>query len=279
MKYNELYSEWYNGIGAVAAYTETETCPWHGVVTQQEAEIMFATYSYDKTVLPMLSIYPVVIPTIFTRYTEKWKKLWNDFVIEYNPISPYTLTEDESTTRTRDVSDNLTHGKKTDRTIDDSGTVKNAETTGNDRTVTQTASHTGTTKTVTSRSGTQDGKVYGFNSNLGPAPSDQLLASEEGTTTETPNTTDTTTETGNDNGTRNNTETRELTKVETESNTGVDKRAITDDDDTTRKLTKSGNIGYTAPQTLLREDIELWAIPYFNIVFTDLCKELFLQVY
>ena len=110
------------------------------------------------------------------------------------------------------------------------------------------------TNTVTSD--TSDDSVYGFNS-LTHVPSDK------------------TTNTGNENVT----ETRDLETTDTTANSGADTRAASHTEDETTTTTRSGNIGYTTPQELLRQDIELWHTPFFNLVFDDIDNFIMLQVY
>lgn len=42
---------------------------------------------------------------------------------------------------------------------------------------------------------------------------------------------------------------------------------------------KNGNIGYTTPQDLLRQDIDLWFVPFFENVFRDIDSFITIQVY
>lgn len=110
------------------------------------------------------------------------------------------------------------------------------------------------TNTVTTD--TADGSVYGFNS-VTNVPSDK------------------TTNIGNENVI----ETRDLETTDKTTNSGSDNRTSSHTEDETTTTSRTGNIGYTTPQELLRQDIELWHTPFFNLVFDDIDNFIMLQVY
>lgn len=114
----------------------------------------------------------------------------------------------------------------------------------------------GSVDTNTVTADTSDASVYGFNS-ITNVPSDK-------------NTT-----TGNENVI----ETRDLETTDKTTNSGSDTRASSHTEDETTTTTRSGNIGYTTPQELLRQDIELWHTPFFNLIFDDIDNFIMLQVY
>ena len=98
--------------------------------------------------------------------------------------------------------------------------------------------------------------IYGFNS-VSAVPSD----------------------TQTDVSTTHDTETRNLTNSSSTVNSGSDTRDIDGKENETYSSTKKGNIGYSTPQKLLREDLELWNTPYFRLVFDDIDSFITIQVY
>ena len=74
-------------------------------------------------------------------------------------------------------------------------------------------------------------------------------------------------------------ETRNLANSNTTVNSGQDTRANDDKENEKYSITKKGNIGYSTPQSLIREDIELWAESFFGIVFSDIDYFITIQVY
>lgn len=82
-----------------------------------------------------------------------------------------------------------------------------------------------------------------------------------------------------DSGSANSTETRNLESSSTTANSGTDTTSTTSTEDETTVTKRSGNIGYTTPQELIRQDLEVWQTPYFNLVFEDIDNFIMLQVY
>lgn len=82
-----------------------------------------------------------------------------------------------------------------------------------------------------------------------------------------------------DNRTNDSTETRNLADSRTVTNSGTDEKTRTDNNTMNHTISKHGNIGYSTPQKLLREDLELWSSPFFKTVFHDIYTAISLQVY
>lgn len=119
-------------------------------------------------------------------------------------------------------------------------------------------SHTdgGTVATNESTVSVADSNIYGFNSDSA-VPADRTSGNDSGTSTET----------------------RNLESTDSTTNSGSDSRISTHTEDETTTTTRHGNIGYTTPQELLRQDIELWHTPFFNLVFDDIDTFIMIQVY
>ena len=198
--------------------------------------------------------------------------------VDYDPLTNYKMEETvegtESSTRTPD----LTKG--------DTGTV---QTTGQDkRTPNLTKANTGTVKNEGSGTNINQNGIWGFNSSAS-VPSDMSngTATNENTTTgnlsETETGTDTTdrtntdtynrsyTETGTDTTDRTNTDTYNRSYTET----GTDTTAGT----SSRKLTRTGNIGTNTFQNLLQQERNIWMYNFFEQVFKDVDSVLTIPIY
>lgn len=189
----------------------------------------------------------------------QWTRLWATMKpAEYNPLTNYQMQETmegtENSTRTPD----LTKG--------DTGTV---QTTGQDkRTPNLTKANTGTVKNEGSGTNTNQNGIWGFNSTES-VPSDMSdgRATNENTTTDNLSET----ETGTDTTDRTNTDTYNRSYTET----GTDTTAGT----SSRKLTRTGNIGTNTFQNLLQQERNIWMYDFFEQVFKDVDSVLTIPIY
>lgn len=188
----------------------------------------------------------------------QWTRLWATMNPTYDPLNNYKMEETvngtESSTRTPD----LTKG--------DTGTV---QTTGQDkRTPNLTKTNTGTVKNEGSGASTNYNNLWGFNS-AESVPSDM----SDGTATNENTTTDnlSETETGTDTTDRTNTDTYNRSYTET----GTDTTAGT----SSRKLTRTGNIGTNTFQNLLQQERNIWMYDFFEQVFKDVDSVLTIPIY
>lgn len=239
MKYSQAYpNSMPLGVGLISAITAKETAPWHTDDAEQVStlERLYSLRSSFKTLSEGFQSVPEEnrADVILALYGDRWKRLFDDYKVEYNPLNAYTMTETtERNVNTTDDSTTTFDSVTSDVTLD-KGTVTDEYT---DNTL-------------------DGGSVYGFNSNE-PVPADKNLSENHGTSTETRNLTDTRNLTRDDDGTKHD--------------IGSEKENFTS--------TKSGNIGYTTPQELLRQDFELWATTYFQLVFDDIDSLVTLSVY
>lgn len=189
----------------------------------------------------------------------QWTRLWATMKpAEYDPMTNYQMQETmegtENSTRTPD----LTKG--------DTGTV---QTTGQDkRTPNLTRKGTGTVNDNGSATNTNQNGIWGFNSSTS-VPSDMSdgTATNENTTTRDL----TETETGTDTTDRTNTDTYNRSYTET----GTDTTAGT----SSRKLTRTGNIGTNTFQNLLQQERNLWMYNFFEQIFKDVDSVLTIPIY
>ena len=189
----------------------------------------------------------------------QWTRLWATMKpVDYDPLTNYkmkeTLEGTESSTRTPD----LTKG--------DTGTV---QTTGqNKRTPNLTRKGTGTANDTGSATNINQNGIWGFNSSTS-VPSDM---SDGTATNENTTTLDLTeTETGTDTTDRTNTDTYNRSYTET----GTDTTAGT----SSRKLTRTGNIGTNTFQNLLQQERNIWMYNFFEQIFKDVDSVLTLPIY
>ncbi len=189
----------------------------------------------------------------------QWTRLWATMKpAEYDPLTNYQMREtmegSESSTRTPD----LTKG--------DTGTV---QTSGQDkRTPDLTRTGTGTVKDNGSGTNKNQNGIWGFNSSESVTSdmSDGIVTNENTTTRDL-----TDTETGTDTTDRTNTDTYNRSYTET----GTDTTAGT----SSRKLTRTGNIGTNTFQNLLQQERSIWMYDFFEQVFKDVDSVLTIPIY
>ena len=196
---------------------------------------------------------------LWSMFGIQWTRLWATMKpVDYDPLTNYQMQETmegtENSTRTPD----LTKG--------DTGTV---QTTGQDkRTPNLTRNGTGTVNDNGSATNTNQNGIWGFNSSTS-VPSDM----SDGTATNQNTTTRdlTETETGTDTTDHTNTDTYNRSYTET----GTDTTAGT----SSRKLTRTGNIGTNTFQNLLQQERNIWMYDFFEQVFKDVDSVLTIPIY
>lgn len=238
-KYLDIYpSSITDGVGLIQVLSSLDDIPWKVLAddVKTHLEKTYGMRSGFKSIISALTIADDTsrAKVLSSLFSQKWTKLWNDYMLEYNPLDAYRMDEEYSGTRKTDDTHTDTFGRQVVSNGTDSGTVSNN---GTDMTDGSTG-------------------IYGFNSSESvPSNIDR------------------------ENVSSTNTETRNLTDSNTVVNSGSDTRVIDGEEKSSHTLKKSGNIGYSTPQKLLREDIELWINPYFNIVFADIDSFITIQVY
>lgn len=182
------------------------------------------------------------------------------------------------------------------------------------KTGTDTDKQTGTVKVATTEGGTVSvegqntsdnaNNIYGYNSGVA-VPSDKSSTSGTTSSTTTNNlngTNDTTndltvaktinetikdTGTDSDSGSGSSDETRNLTFGHKISDTTTDTGTVSQEGSgsgqssgsETRKLSRSGNIGVTTSQQMIKSERELWLWTFFERVFSDIDSVLVLQIF
>lgn len=210
----------------------------------------------------------------YMMYNKKWTRNWTVLTADYNPIENYNMTETEETTRdnkeTHSGNDTLSMTGTDTNTHTGTDTFTHTGTDTNVKSGSETDAHTGTVED--DGDSTSENNVSAFNSS-----SYQDSDKNTGTNDNTRTYGDTITSTYNS---VTDAETKNLTDTETKNLTDTDTRNMTDttthghvidnDDDETRELTRSGNIGVTTSQQMLQSDIELWKWNFFYEVFHDI---------
>lgn len=140
----------------------------------------------------------------------------------------------------------------------DSKDKKSTKTRRHGHTVTDETTNRGTVDIDIGNTETTLDSVYAFNSpELAPTPS-----SESRGTSHT-----------------DNLETRNLSSNTVSTHGGEDSDSIVDEESGKYTITKTGNIGYSTPQEMLKQELELWGEPFFKQVFMDISRFIFIQVY
>lgn len=183
---------------------------------------------------------------IYNTFSENWKKLWENYVVEYNPIENYSMVEE------------LT-GKKT--TTFDSDVIKEENNT-NKITSDVTSNNSSTSNATGSTTTNSDTSIYTFNTQNG-------TKSDSGVTTSTPNLTNTS-EDDNVSNTITNTAIK-INSNATTSNNGIE--------DNTHNLKRSGNIGVTTSAQMIKENLDLWKWNFYNSIFKDIDSIITIGVY
>lgn len=196
---------------------------------------------------------------LWAMFGTQWTRLWATMKpVDYDPLTNYKMEETiegtESSTRTPD----LTKG--------DTGTV---QTSGQDkRTPDITRKGTGTVKDEGNTSGNTQNNLWGFNSDTS-VPADMSDVSGTNDNTSTRDLTET--ESGTDTTERTNTDTynRSYTEKGTDTTAGT----------SSRKLTRTGNIGTNTFQNLLQQERNLWMYNFFEQIFKDVDSVLTIPIY
>lgn len=317
-------------LNGIFAHLQNLAVPWKNLNIYGTLDLEYhGNHSGDKIVSPVIDRYldaaddekelteaqkTMLAAVCFNLYGSKWDKLYNILSLEYNPISNYDMTEQETT---NESGENSEAHAGTDRTTN-TGTVQDAKTGTAEKTNTgtetteytdeversgtdqkrQTGTETvaGTDQSTTSGTSSIENGIAGFNSN-----SYKDSTNSDGTTsgsgsltrneTRTPNLTENGTTSGTETLDHSETRTPNLTEEsevsETATRTDNLTQALThgetvtgsDEREITRELTRSGNIGVTTSQQMIQSEIELWQWNFFETVFNDIDTVLTIQVY
>lgn len=275
MKMKEIFPNPSNGI---FNYINIENA---GLDNKVNLNIAYHTSNGNKLISPLLENFvnngsitsdnlTIVGNTISEIYKEKWKALYKTIILSYNPIENYNMTENE--TINSDIANNESSTSKS----------TNNSTTTNTSNVSQTNNSTSTNKSNTSQTdnntventASTDLQTYGFNSS-------SAVDKDKNSSTENIKNNTTSTNESTSSITDNNTLNNESTSSITGNNTLNNENTITSSasNDVVRELKRSGNIGVTTTQTMIRQERALWDWNYYNTVFKDIDNLLTLMIY
>lgn len=227
-----------DGIGLISTLSALPAIPWNILSDEVKADLerAYNIRSGFKMVIDSFTLGDVDnrAKLLAAMFSQKWKRLWDIYALEYNLLDAYKVTESGHRKTT-------TNGSVTD----DYG-----------RTVTEAGTDTGTVNTSGSDTINSTDSIFGFNS-ADAVPSD----------------------TGTETNNSSSLETRNLSNNRSITNAGQDKSTTANEDNEEYGYTKTGNIGYTSPQELIKQDIEIWSNPYFNMVFDDIDMFMTVSVY
>ena len=278
------WSDWtYKGV-----FTRLkEIAPWGDSIDEKQLNDLYALSRQEKILSPVgvgvfyeLHYAPgyklvggsaYIADLAYTKFSEKWSRLWAVRQMEYNPIENYNMIESGSDINTKTGSISRS----------DTGTVTDTHT-GTDtlaKSGQETHAFSGketTTNTVTSNTTGTDNGVYGFNSATA-VPSDTSTGTQTGLSDSELSFDNRVNTDGFTN--RQDTQTKNLTDTETRNLSGGETYNNVKDE-TDHSLTRSGNIGVTTTQQMLEQELNIWDVfDYFEIVFKDIDSILLLDIY
>lgn len=275
-----------DGIGLVSTLSSIPDIPWN-TISDDEKKNLERAYGLRSGFKEILSTFSVidnetVAQVLAAMFTQKWTRLFNDYALEYNQLDAYKVTEDGHRLTEKESTDTFNHGKTTQETSTDTGSVTttDADTFQHGKVVNQSGTDSGTVSTSANDNVDNSEAIYGFNSGTS-VPSTESSEDSESSSTETRDlaNSNVTTNSGSDTRDRTEVENRDLSGSTTVSTSGADSKVIDATENENYGYTKSGNIGYTTPQELIRQDISLWAMPFFEIVFQDIDNSIMISVY
>ena len=258
-----------DGIFTDLAALPSITLPWEDDADALVLDFAYGARSASKIVSPILKRKSDGEPltaearanialVLYTLHHKNWEKLYNTLSLQYNPISNYDMTEEESVTTSESSTDS------------DTGTVANAKTGSDTETGTVSSSGQSTDSGTVGTSGSSSGEngIYGFNSSESVG-SDDTQTTSSSTETRNLQQSDSNTDTHNLTFGHNttDTETRNLSREETREN------------EVSRSLSRSGNIGVTTSQQMITSEREVWQWVFFDKVFSDIDSFLTIPIY
>ena len=248
MTIDDLYK---NGI-SIFSELQKKDVPWKSLEIASELDTVFHYIKAKNLICNLLCdgiSGDTLANIIFSVNIENWKKLWQNYTAEYNPIDNYNRHEESVLTDSGN--DTIVRNGTTTNT-------RNGSTT-NTRTGSVTNTMTGTT------TATDASSVYTFNS-------DSSTDVSGGRSTVTPDTTTT----DNYNNVVDKSDYNDVKDI-SEINNLEDKRTL----NTTHKTVSdiSGNIGVTTSAQMISENINLWKWNYFDEVFDSIIRLITTGVY
>lgn len=137
MRYRELYPNTVTGEGLIYELSNLESIPWYNISDDEKRNLELSYYvrSGFKVVIDTYAELPAntrakIIQAFFQ---ESWKKIWDDYKLEYKANEGYTMVENRNENKERTLDDDITYGRVISENSTDTGTVgttQNTQTNG-----------------------------------------------------------------------------------------------------------------------------------------------------
>ena len=278
MTIDDLYE---NGI-SIFAELQNKDVPWKNLEISSQLDSVFRYVKAKNLICNSLCediTADGLAGIIYSFNIENWKKLWQNYTAEYNPIDNYNRHEE--TTQTDIGSDTLTKNGTTTNVKTGSVTNTRTGTSTNEQAGTMSNVKTGgvTNSMTGSTTSTDTASVFPFNS-------DSATNVSTGNSTVSPNTTsiDTYDVTDSQNNKLTNSQNdafNEKSDYENLTDTSEFNSADNHKSDNSRTTVSdiSGNIGVTTSAQMINENINLWKWNYFDDVFDSIIRLITTGVY
>lgn len=223
---------------------------------------------------------------IRAKYIEKWERYYTIYNSEYNPIENYNMTE-----RGTDSQSGVERGtEQHDKTLSNNRVSSNENSVTTARNSAQNvnksadfnANIANTGNNSTTESNTAQDNIYAFNS-VSSVPRNE--SEGENKTNQSSSATEKQTNATNENE-KNTLSESGVSKSglkETESNNAVERDGRETDlsrtNNTLHNLTRSGNIGVTTTQQMLKQEMDFWKWNYFDSIIRDVAEFLTIPTY
>lgn len=201
-----------------------------------------------------------IMDIIVLRFADKWGKLVETLNFEFDPISPYEMKIDESTTDEMDSTKQNNMTSKRENSESRSETRDHTDKSQRDGTVNITENETLDDK----KDGTSAHNVFGYNSTEEVSDSTESYNDNENSTRQ-----NTSENTNSDTLDRTEKHTITATDALNESGSRDNTETYHRSNPTTRELTRKGNIGNTTRQELIAQQREMLQWQFWNVVFDD----------
>lgn len=264
MNIKKVYSTYKDSI-----FNRLSRKPWGIKYSDNTLNLLYWTHSNLKTASPVITDVMAgdtlsddektqLADMIEVMFMDNWDYLYKALLADYNPVYNYSMKEDE----TKDV-DGTRNGSNSYTNTLDNKVITDRNTSG------ETVSNGSDTSNSTSTAeGETHNNVYAYDSEEAVKDSDQSTLNKDSDSSSS-NSNSTTT----DKGSEDTTETQASKGTET----GTDSQTTTED--TTRHLTREGNIGVTTSQQMIESEIKLRETKYWELVFRDIDSLLCLSIW
>lgn len=277
--------EYFSAETPIGLFELLEDMPWEDI---QDAEDFlnddyFGNHSGSKFCAPLVkrflgddealseSAKRRLAKLISIKFSNQWNRLWATFVLDvgYDPFENYNIREVVDGTLRDTGTDGWQYGKTSTLQHGHIEALEHGKVNTYQNGKVNTITHATTETTTPNTTDTTIDSVTGFNS-AAPVEANRSVTTATGTKAIAKTGTETSANTGSDTSTDSGTDTTR--------NTGSDVTTLGGSDTETRNLqkkndvitTRSGKIGSTTQQYILREERSLWLWNFFEQVYKDI---------